>query len=540
VVGLFNAFSGTPAASQAATGGCPTGVSYWDIGVRGDSGPANHESTVTLSPEASILTSVSGYTGGGTGFKINSASNPAVVSEYCNGSRVPPEFGGTGYQVPPGISDATVPNPVFNLTPAATVDEGNNWINLSWGPLAMTNPVTNALLGNYGLTATSPAIGYITPTNSAVTYASAPSFDFFNTARKTNNAVDVGAVEFKAPTVAVARVAPTSLTFSAVVGTTSPSQTLTLTNSGTASLTGISQTFTGPFSRPGGAPGGTCAGTLNAGTSCTINVVFTPTATGAVTGSVAINGSVLVTGSPVTLNGTGIAAIRTATVTPNPLAFGNWATGTTSNARTLTVANTGNIALAGGTFTFNTGSRYSRPGGAAGGTCTANLAVGANCTINVVFSPNATGSINGTLTVAYTGATVTPTPVTLTGTGVATRATVSITPNPLTITLPAGSNPRTGTGTVTLTNSATSTSQMTVTGVAVNSPGGGLLTWFFNAVAGQDTCTGTTLTPGQSCTVGVRFTNVSSASGVDRLGTIVFTDNGTGSPQTGNLIGHAN
>ena len=45
-----------------------------------------------------------------------------------------------GYQVPPGISDATVPNPIFNLTPAATVDEGNNWINISWGPLALTNP----------------------------------------------------------------------------------------------------------------------------------------------------------------------------------------------------------------------------------------------------------------------------------------------------------------------------------------------------------------------------------------------------------------
>jgi len=111
--------------------------------VRGDTGPANHASTVTLSPEASFLTSTAGYTGGGTGFGVNSASNPAVVSQYCNGSRVPPEFGGPGWQVPPGIADATVPNPIFNLTPAATVDEGNNWVNISWGPLAMTNPATN-------------------------------------------------------------------------------------------------------------------------------------------------------------------------------------------------------------------------------------------------------------------------------------------------------------------------------------------------------------------------------------------------------------
>ena len=55
-----------------------------------------------------------------------------------------------------------MPNPIFNLTPAATVDEGNNWINISWGPLAMTNPVTNGTLGNYALAAGSPARNYVT------------------------------------------------------------------------------------------------------------------------------------------------------------------------------------------------------------------------------------------------------------------------------------------------------------------------------------------------------------------------------------------
>jgi len=84
-------------------------ASYWDIGVRGDTGPTNHASTVTLTPKASFLTNISGYPGGGTGFRVNSASNPAVASQYCNGSRIPPEFGGSGWQVPPGIADATVP-----------------------------------------------------------------------------------------------------------------------------------------------------------------------------------------------------------------------------------------------------------------------------------------------------------------------------------------------------------------------------------------------------------------------------------------------
>jgi hypothetical protein len=424
-----------PTLNQAATGACLAGASYWDIGVRGDTGPANHSSTVTLNPEASILTSTAGYTGGGAGLRANLASNPAVVTQYCNGSRVPPEFGGMGYLVPPGIADATVPNPIFNLTPAATVDEGNNWINIAWGPLAETNPVTNATLGNYALTGGSPAINYITPGTSATTYAAAPSTDFFGTLRKTNNAVDVGAVEF--------------------------------------------------------------IGTGGGGTS-------------------------------------------TATVSPSSLAFGNWATGTTSNPLNVTVTNTGTLALAGGTFTvaapFTRVTTGTFPAGAPN--CGAGLAVGAACTVKVAFAPTATGAATGSLAVAYTGATVTGSPVTLTGTGVAARATVSISPNPLTITLPTGVS--TGTGVVTLTNTAaTGGAQIAVTSVAAS--GGTILTYLFTngPLAGPDTCTGATLAPGQSCTVSVRFTNILSPRGTNRAGTITFTDNAAASPQSGSLVGFA-
>src|SRR3989475_3054150 len=105
-----------------------------------------------------------------------------------------------GYQVHPGISDGTLPNPSFNLTPAATVDEGNNWINIAWGPLAMTNPATNVALGNYApASAASPVVNYI-PSTATTNYNVAPSLDFFGNARKTNNAVDAGAIEFAATT----------------------------------------------------------------------------------------------------------------------------------------------------------------------------------------------------------------------------------------------------------------------------------------------------------------------------------------------------
>jgi hypothetical protein len=487
-----------------------------------------------------VLTSITGLGGAN-----NTTRNPTVLSQYCNGSRVPPEFKSLGYQVPPGIADATVPNPIFNLTPAATVDEGNNWINISWGPLARTNPVTSTQLGNYGPASSSSVINYI-PNSAVVAYMLAPSTDFYGNARKTNNAVDAGAVEFVAPpNTAIASVTGGPLRFGNVVdGTTSAAQTLTLHNTGTANLTGISVNFSSPrYSRPGGAAGGTCAGTLTPAVgTCTINVVFSPTQPGEVDATVTINANVGVTGSPVLLTGAGVAPTLTASVSPSPLAFGNWATGTTSDVRNLTVTNTGNAQLNGGSVSplsapFSRVNNGTFPSGAPN--CAGSLAVGASCTIKVQFAPTTTGNLTQNVTVSYTNATVTPTPVVLTGTGVASRATASITPNPLTITLPTGVN--TGTGTVTLTNAAPAAgAQMTVSGVTVSSAlGGSPATWFFNAVAGADTCTGTTLAPGATCTVGVRFTNVLSPRGTNRNGTITFTDNAQTSPQSGGLIGFA-
>jgi len=552
VVALYNAFTSTQAPTQPTSGattpngsgviitggtGACVAASYWDIGVRGDTGPTSHGSGITLAPTYSVLTSIAGYGG-----LNDTTSNPTVLSQYCNGSRTPPEFKSLGYQVPPGIADATVPNPIFNLTPAATVDEGNNWINISWGPLALANPSTNVSLGNYGLAAGSPAIGYI-PSTALIAYALAPSTDFFGTLRKTNNAVDAGAVEFVGTGTAIASVTGGPQAFgNVVVGTTSAAQTLTLHNTGTANLTGITLAFSSSrFTRPAGAAGGTCGATLTlvAGT-CTINVVFSPTVVGPLNATLTITANVSVSGSPVLLSGTGIAAVREAAVAPNPLAFGNWATGTTSSAQTVTVTNTGNTALAGGAFSFGGGTAqpFSRPGGSAGGTCGAALAAGASCTINVVFAPTTATAFSRSLTVAYTGATVTPTPVTLTGTGVATRATMSITSNPLTITLPTGVV--TGTGTLTLSNTAaTDGAQVAVTNVTVS--GGSPATYFFNvgALAGPNTCTGATLAPGATCTVTVKFTNTGAPRGVNRLGTINFFDSGLASPQSGQLVGFA-
>jgi hypothetical protein len=97
----------------------------------------------------------------------------------------------------------------------------------------------------------------------------------------------------------------------------------------------------------------------------------------------------------------------------------------------------------------------------------------------------------------------------------------------------------TGTGVVTLTNTAPAGgSQVSVTNVTVS--GGSVIDYFFSVNGGDpNTCTGAALAPGASCTVTVRFTNLIAARGPNRTGTITFADTGTGSPQSGQLIGIA-
>ena len=293
LVTLFSAFTSTAAPAQATTGACATsGISYWDVGVRGDRTVAGHESGFSLSPVNSFLSSGT-YPAGN---HDSTTSDPAVVSQYCNGSRVPPECTATdgcagphGFGVPPGIADALSPNPVFSLTPSATVDEGNNWINVSWGPLSLTNPSVlgtdgnyggGALLGNYSLTAASPAINYIPCTTGlnapcgvaaigGVPAFTLPSLDFYGNLRPdpNTNKVDVGAVEYgsvppalAAPTltpatwtIAHARNCPGTGVAGILACALDPSQTFTLTNPGSATLTGITN----------GVLGGTAANIAN-------------------------------------------------------------------------------------------------------------------------------------------------------------------------------------------------------------------------------------------------------------------------------------
>ncbi len=122
---------------------------------------------------------------------------------------------------------------------------------------------------------------------------------------------------------AAVTVTPSSLTFgSQAISTTSAPLSVMVTNTGTAAVNFTGLTTSGAdaedFSVPLPTSGGGCSatGSLAAGASCTINVLFTPQAAGARTATLLIADNA--TGSPqaVALSGTGVTATVIITVAP--------------------------------------------------------------------------------------------------------------------------------------------------------------------------------------------------------------------------------
>jgi hypothetical protein len=236
IVTLFPAFSTTAAATQNSTGACPAGSAYWEIGFRGDTAQMNHSAS-GFAPRSSLLTSSGSY--GGTN---NSANNPAFKSLYCNGSRVPPENGAMGYMVNPGTNETNaLPNPVFSLLPSAVVDEGNNWINMRWGPLSLysvaagsTTPSTGPVLADYSPNTGSYAIDHgASSVASGTQTVTPPATDFFGNQRPAGAGYDIGAVEFHAtPAASLISISPGS-------GLRGTSMNVTLTGANLAGATGV-------------------------------------------------------------------------------------------------------------------------------------------------------------------------------------------------------------------------------------------------------------------------------------------------------------
>jgi hypothetical protein len=173
--------------------------------------------------------------------------------------------------------------------------------------------------------------------------------------------------------------------------------TLTGTN---ASDFSISNTSTCPI-------GG---GSVQVATQCTINVVFTPNTTGALSAQLTLPNNSVTSPVTVALTGTGIQS-PAASLSTSSLAFGSQQTGTSTAAQSVTLTNSGDLALAISGINLSDPSNYSETNN-----CGSNLAAGSNCTIQVTFAPSTTGPLNSSLNI-YDNAPSASQTVALSGTG---------------------------------------------------------------------------------------------------------------------------
>ena len=208
--------------------------------------------------------------------------------------------------------------------------------------------------------------------------------------------------------------------FTAAAIGASTTSTVTVTNTGGGPFSDLlvsGITASGDFS----VQSQTCtAGPIAAAGTCQVVVSFTPTATGARTGTLTINSNSHASPNTVSLVGLGMTVGTSApflTTTPASLDFGTLLPSLTTQPRSITVTNIGNApaltvsALVAGLNSTDWALTQA-------GTCTGTLAANASCTVSLVFSPTAAGARSATLEV-YSNALLATT-AGLTGTGLGT------------------------------------------------------------------------------------------------------------------------
>jgi sugar lactone lactonase YvrE len=238
------------------------------------------------------------------------------------------------------------------------------------------------------------------------------------------------------------------------------------------------------------------------------------------TGSYTVTATPLALGASASFTLTNTAA-PDVTLSPGSLTFGTQAVNTSSAGQTVTLANAGAVSLS--ITSISVSANFGQTNN-----CGSSVAADGSCTINVTFAPTAVGALEGTLNITDNSGSVAGSTQTVALSGTGTAPSVSLSAPSLSF----GSQPLSTASAAqveTITNAGTA--DLTVSAVTI----GGMNASDFATTA--DTCTGATVTPNSTCTVGVTFTP--AATGM-RSGTLIFTDNNdgvAGSTQTVSLSG---
>jgi len=196
----------------------------------------------------------------------------------------------------------------------------------------------------------------------------------------------------------------TSLSFgNELLNDTSAAKTVTVTNTGSATLDISSITASGDFA----ISANTCGATLAVKKICKVSVTFTPKVLGNLKGTLTFTDNAPNSPQAVALSGTGIAP---ATLTPASATYAAQKVGTTSAAKKFTLTNNQTVTLT--SIAISTTGDFA----VSAKTCATSLAAKGKCTISVTFTPKATGTRTGQLSVGDS-ASNSPQASSLTGTG---------------------------------------------------------------------------------------------------------------------------
>jgi hypothetical protein len=329
----------------------------------------------------------------------------------------------TNFPVTPGVIQSTLKGStnavVFKFTPGdqawpMLLNFGTEAIGVTGAPLnsTLTNSGTTALsISNVGVVGTGAAAYTVTNNTCGASLAAGASCTVTSTFTPPSAGTFAAILAFtdgaqNSPqnvsltgigSSSSVSLTPASLAYGTqLIGTSSPSQPATLTNTGTTVINISGIAITGPFSQTN-----TCSSTLAVAASCAVNIVYTATKAGTETGVLTVNDSASNTPQTVALTGVGTVM----SYSPSSLNFGNQTKGTSSLPQTITVTNIGSLPITLNSIRI-TGSRVTSFSIATTSTCpltTGTLGAGASCTVNVIFNPQLKGALNADITVTDTG-----------------------------------------------------------------------------------------------------------------------------------------
>ena len=302
-------------------------------------------------------------------------------------------------------------------------------------------------------------------------------------------------------------VSPATFNFGSVVDGQTKSQSFTLTNTGSATLTITQLTMTGSAYTVSGL---TLPATIPAGGTATLSVLFAPTTAGSLTGSLSITSNAPGSPTTVSLSGTGVAGTVSLTASPTSVSFTGISAGS-SSSKNVTITNAGNTSL-----TISQITVAAKDFTASGITTPFALSAGQTATLSVTFTPTASETVTGSVTVTTSqGASAV---IAVSGTGVQPALTI----NPSSANFGNVTAGTTSTQTIQLTNSGTGTLSIT----QINTTGTG----FSNAAVTLPI----SLSANQSTNITVQFAPTAAGSA---SGSATIVSNAPNSPATIPLSG---